>query len=908
MSFFDKDGNSRHDWNIFLDNFPTIGVFKLPHDSNEAYYDKNVASMLHIEGDNMSKDSFYALLDSLNENQIEDYKNIYMYTAGGETSYIKIKIVYDTDYMLGFVQDVTQIMEARSHKDNANEYDMLTGMYTRNYFIKRVRSMLSEISGTAQCCMAAIHINGIERVDSELNYDKTALCVATAANAIKRFISDNVIFFRQMTKSEISDIMKKMYDAVARCKLTDEFGNTIETRSEAYTITAGYCWYPSQAATIDMMINYADFALFRAKALGSIKREFSVEEYVAECNSYSDSKLLTGLIYDNNFSYCFQPIVSTVDGSVYAYEALMRPKNSSPLEVLRIAREHGRLYDIERLTFENVLEIISANRARFGEKKIFLNSIPDSMITEYDFNRLCEKYGNIMSQLVIEFTEQADLTGDKIASLRYLFKSKSCMIAIDDYGSGYSNTAAVLSLQPDVIKVDRSLIADINTNVKKQHFLTGIIDFARLNNIKVLAEGVETYDEMSVTIRRGVDFIQGFYTAKPQKEIVPDIPDAVAEQMRMLNMCRPEIKKAHDYIVHDGCEEHLDIEKLLSGRYTGVIVENATAHLYANGCDVMSFVIKTAEGSKSHIILENANIKGALRQCIRLGENSDTTLEIKGTDFLSYDGISVPGSSKLLITGNGNLYIDSYRNDGCCIGSGYNDTFGEITINVNGNVELQANGDHGICIGGGVSPCETPIKLLSGNIKMSSTGKDCIGAGSCDGSCGIETGNATIDISCSGNNALAVGSLCGYTDIKADGTTFLIRSLGERAGCIGSLAALDGSTPSRINIKNSTLNLLLNALCGSAVGCRKTACDTVISDSDITVHVEGDAVAGIGSAEGKGSLLIKNSDIISSSSSGVYSLNIGFMNKGCIINNSTINSHLINDPDYHEPSRLMQQN
>ena len=63
-----------------------------------------------------------------------------------------------------------------------------------------------------------------------------------------------------------------------------------------------------------------------------------------------------------------------------------------------------------------------------------------------------------------------------------------------------------------------------------------------------------------------------------------------------------------------------------------------------------------------------------------------------------------------------------------------------------------------------------------------------------------------------------------------------------------------------------------------------------------------------GSAEGKGSLLIKNSDIKSSSSSGIYSLDIGFMNKGCIINNSTINSHLINDPDYHEPSRLMQQN
>ncbi|MFR2155593.1 MAG: EAL domain-containing protein [[Eubacterium] siraeum] len=307
-----------------------------------------------------------------------------------------------------------------------------------------------------------------------------------------------------------------------------------------------------------MMINYADFA-FQSKSTRQYKREFSAEE-CSRINSYSDSKLLTGLIDENDFSYCFQPIVSTVDGSVYAYEALMRPKNSSPLEILRIAREHGRLYDIERLTFENVLEIISANRARFGEKKIFINSIPDSMITEYDFNRLCEKYGNIMPQLVIEFTEQADLTGDKIASLRHLFKSKGCMIAIDDYGSGYSNTAAVLSLQPDVIKVDRSLIADINTNVKKQHFLTGIIDFARLNNIKVLAEGVETYDEMSVTIRRGVDYIQGFYTAKPQKEIVPDIPDAVAEQMRMLNMCRPEIKRL---VITSSTTvaRHLDIEK-----------------------------------------------------------------------------------------------------------------------------------------------------------------------------------------------------------------------------------------------------------------------------------------------------------------------------------------------------------
>lgn len=511
-----------------------------------------------------------------------------------------------------------------------------------------------------------------------------------------------------------------------------------------------------------------------------------------------------------------------------------------------------------------------------------------------------------MPQLVIEFTEQADLTDEKIANLRQLFKSHGCMIAIDDYGSGYSNTAAVLSLQPDVIKVDRSLITDINTNVKKQHFLTGIIDFARLNNIKVLAEGVETYDEMSVTIRRGVDYIQGFYTARPQKEIVPDIPITIAEQMRMLNMHRPDIRVTRYYTVTDNSDEELDIEKMLSDRYTGVIVENATVHLTANGCDNVPFVIKTENGSKCKIILENMNIKGGMRQCIRIGENSDATIEVRGHNTLNYDGILVPDSAKLAITGGGTLYIDSYRNDGCCIGSSYNDTFGEITIDMTGSIEMQANGDHGICIGGGVSSCETPIKLLGGNIKMSSTGKDCIGAGSYDGSCGIETGNATVDVSCSGDNSVALGSLCGYVDIKINGTKLMLRSLGERAGCIGALSALGSDTPSRIDIRNASLDLLMKSMRGSAVGCRKTECDLNISDSDFNIHLEGEQVAGIGSSEGKGTLYASGSNIEITSLSGVYSVDVGFKNGITNLNNTVINSVTINDPDYHEQERTMQ--
>lgn len=189
---------------------------------------------------------------------------------------------------------------------------------------------------------------------------------------------------------------------------------------------------------------------------------------------------------------------------------------------------------------------------------------------------------------------------------------------------------------------------------------------------------------------------------------------------------------------------------------------------------------------------------------------------------------------------------------------------------------------------------------------MSSTGKDCIGAGTYDGSCGIETGNAVIDVNCSGENAVALGSLCGYVDIRINGTKLMLRSLGERAGCVGALSALDGETPSRIDIRNASLDLLMKAVRGAAVGCRKTECDLTVADSDFTVHLEGEQVAGIGSSEGKGTLYASGSNIQITSLSGIYSVDVGFANGKTTLNNTVINSATINDPDYHEPARAMQ--
>ena len=104
-------------------------------------------------------------------------------------------------------------------------------------------------------------------------------------------------------------------------------------------------------------------------------------------------------------------------------------------------------------------------------------------------------------------------------------------VAVDDYGAGHSNIVNLLRYTPHIIKIDRFLITNIQNDPNKQMFVKSTIEFARLNNIKVLAEGVETYEEMKTVIEYGIDMIQGFYTAKPAPEPLRTIPEKILREI-----------------------------------------------------------------------------------------------------------------------------------------------------------------------------------------------------------------------------------------------------------------------------------------------------------------------------------------------------------------------------------------
>lgn len=238
------------------------------------------------------------------------------------------------------------------------------------------------------------------------------------------------------------------------------------------------------------------------------------------------------LIDKNLFNYHFQPIVSAKTGNVVAYEALMRTDASigmNPLEILDAAKEYNRLYDIEKATMFNVIGRYVNEQERFGDAKVFINTIPGYFLNDDDISLINQKYGNYMDRFVFELTEQNTVSDEELTCIKKLGGVQiDNQIAIDDYGTGHSNIVNLMRYAPHIIKIDRFLITDIHKNQNKQMFVRNTIEFAKINNIKVLAEGVETSNELRMVIDLGVDLIQGYYTGRPS----PDPVGAISEEIR----------------------------------------------------------------------------------------------------------------------------------------------------------------------------------------------------------------------------------------------------------------------------------------------------------------------------------------------------------------------------------------
>mgnify|MGYP002534724904 CR=1 FL=1 len=300
------------------------------------------------------------------------------------------------------------------------------------------------------------------------------------------------------------------------------------------SISGGIAWYPTDGHDLLTLKKYADFAMYQVKHSHKGRMcDFDIGSYHQEAYAAQTQQDFERLLQEELVSYHFQPIYSARSGRVAAYEALMRvdlPTLHSPAQVMQLAHETGRLYEIERITVFHSSEIFQRMQAQGllqSDALLFINSIANVSLTVEDVEEYAQRYPELLKRLVVEITEQEDLDRACLERKRNV-PGFSGSFALDDYGSGYSNELNLLELSPRYIKIDISIVRGTDTDRDKQQIVSNIVAYAHARSMQLIAEGFETEAQLRTVIGLGVDLLQGYYLSRPAAVPAPIAPAAQA--------------------------------------------------------------------------------------------------------------------------------------------------------------------------------------------------------------------------------------------------------------------------------------------------------------------------------------------------------------------------------------------
>ncbi len=240
----------------------------------------------------------------------------------------------------------------------------------------------------------------------------------------------------------------------------------------------------------------------------------------------------------------FQPIVSLVDGEVYGFEALSRIEMEDCLfqteELFQIAEKLDAVWEIEAVCRKKSLQNA---RSKPENSKLFINVDPN-IIHDDKFKRgmtctFLKEFGLKPEDIVFEITERTSIH-DEITFQETLhhYKNQNYQVAVDDFGNGYAGLNRICSLAPDYIKIDMTIIRDIDKDAVKISLVESFVQFCSKSQTRLIAEGIETLQELKTLIKLGVLYGQGYFLQKPRvelEEIPRELKKCILEINRELN-------------------------------------------------------------------------------------------------------------------------------------------------------------------------------------------------------------------------------------------------------------------------------------------------------------------------------------------------------------------------------------
>ena len=528
-----------------------LGGYELREDSDGVYVTENFFRMLglpDVPADQLDRRQFEDIMEHL----VLTHESVGLSHGGcvftipepdDSERYVLLRIACENDVQVGLVEDVTASTIEQRRIEHERDYDVLTGLYNRRAFQSVCDELFrhpEKLGGHAALLM--MDMDNLKHFNDTFGHDwgDRYICLAgqcIAENTPKRTVCARlsgdefvVLYYGYQDREEIRRELDRLYSRMGDYAAELPNGETMRIG-----ISGGVAWYPEDGKNMEELRKYADFAMYQVKRShkGDVC-EFDVGVYQQEAYAAQQRNEFMQILQGEHVQYHFQPLISAVTGETRAYEALMRvdmPSLRSPATVMRLAREMDRLYDIERVTLFRASESFVQGQkdgTLRADAKLFLNSIASVSLDDKDWQTYYSRYQSLLPQIVVEITEEESSNTEATERKRRMMNGVGSF-ALDDYGSGYSNSNTLLELAPAYIKVDIGIIRGIDSDADKQQVAEGIIAYAHAHGMKIVAEGIENAAELRTVIRLGADLLQGYFLARPAAA-----PSAISQEAQQV--------------------------------------------------------------------------------------------------------------------------------------------------------------------------------------------------------------------------------------------------------------------------------------------------------------------------------------------------------------------------------------
>jgi diguanylate cyclase (GGDEF)-like protein/PAS domain S-box-containing protein len=432
-----------------------------------------------------------------------------------------------------------QLLEKQQHLDHLAHHDQLTGLPNRLFLAAHLPGAIEE-ARKARCMLAVLFLDldRFKHINDSRGHEAGDKLLKTVAQRIRATTRTEDVVVR-MGGDEFIVVLKNISRAEEVVESANRINDAlsapvvVDGRQLVTTVSIGVSVFPRDGTDMGELLRHSDTAMYQAKDRGrntfqlfSPGMDRRLKERVAIETS------LRVALQDNQLSVHYQPIIDIQSHRVVAMEALLRWKHPlhgyvPPERFIAVAEETGLIVPIGEFVLERVTDHMAAwSRGGLTPVPVAVNisavQLQRSNLAA-TITRVTQQHGVSPSMLQLELTESAvferrERTGESNADAVSRLRELGVRLAIDDFGTGYSSLSYLKRWRVDYLKIDRSFVRDLVTDMSDLAIVGAIIAMARHLNTQVVAEGIEGWQQLEKLRQLGCDLAQGYLFAKPAPE------------------------------------------------------------------------------------------------------------------------------------------------------------------------------------------------------------------------------------------------------------------------------------------------------------------------------------------------------------------------------------------------------